>query len=337
MFFGPSILGAGTETLLESRITMFTPHCICRPRTGDNSRQWEDEPQARPYWNTICECMPPSASACRGRFIGCRYLHLRVRMLFSCLCVLATRFSIRERLAATVPNSVSRSVLWLSAMENFTLQARELKSRLDNYGIEYHGINEKQDLVKLLEDAAQQKARNQKPGSAKKPRNLLDEQNRKRQKQSAAPATPPSQNAQGSQGSQGDIPRQQKDGKILPDVKTFIVEAVCAFFETMPSSDASTDSAGICDYLERDNHPHFPASCDKSRASIQDWKNLKRAIDENWFPRYSMEEGKTNVRKVFDKRQREWESHGLTIRFEATAAKSGKRHLRRIRDLPVSF
>ena len=258
-------------------------------------------------------------------------------MLFSYLCVIATPFSIRDWLAATVPNSVSRSVLWLSAMENFTLQARELKSRLDNYGIDYHGINEKHDLVKLLEDAAQQKAMHQKPiGSAKKPRNLLDEQNRKRQKHSAAPATPPSQNAQGSQGSQGDTPRQQKDGKILPDVKTFIVEAVCAFFETMPSPEASTDSAGICDYLERDNHLHFPASCNKSKASLQDWKKLKRAIDESWFPRYGVE-GKSKVRKVFDKRLQEWESHGLTIRFEATAAKSGKRHLRRIRDLPVSF
>ena len=30
MCFGPSTLGAGAKTRLESRIKKFTPHCICR-------------------------------------------------------------------------------------------------------------------------------------------------------------------------------------------------------------------------------------------------------------------------------------------------------------------
>ena len=35
MCFGPSTLGAGAKTRLESRIKKFTPHCICRyPRSG---------------------------------------------------------------------------------------------------------------------------------------------------------------------------------------------------------------------------------------------------------------------------------------------------------------
>ena len=31
MCFGPSTLGAGAKTRLESRIKKFTPHCIYRP------------------------------------------------------------------------------------------------------------------------------------------------------------------------------------------------------------------------------------------------------------------------------------------------------------------
>ena len=31
MCFGPSTLGAGAKTRLESRIKKFTPHCVCRP------------------------------------------------------------------------------------------------------------------------------------------------------------------------------------------------------------------------------------------------------------------------------------------------------------------
>ena len=30
MCFGPSTLGAGAKTRLESRIKTFTPHCVCR-------------------------------------------------------------------------------------------------------------------------------------------------------------------------------------------------------------------------------------------------------------------------------------------------------------------
>ena len=30
MCFGPSTLGAGAKTCLESRIKKFTPHCVCR-------------------------------------------------------------------------------------------------------------------------------------------------------------------------------------------------------------------------------------------------------------------------------------------------------------------
>ena len=31
MCFGPSTLGAGAKTRLESKMKKFTPHCICRP------------------------------------------------------------------------------------------------------------------------------------------------------------------------------------------------------------------------------------------------------------------------------------------------------------------
>ena len=34
MWFGPSTLGAGAKTRLESKIKKLTPHCICRPWPG---------------------------------------------------------------------------------------------------------------------------------------------------------------------------------------------------------------------------------------------------------------------------------------------------------------
>ena len=37
MCFGPSTLGAGAKTRLESRIKKFTPHCVCRYWTLQNS------------------------------------------------------------------------------------------------------------------------------------------------------------------------------------------------------------------------------------------------------------------------------------------------------------
>ena len=37
MCFGPSTLGAGAKTRLESRIKKFTPHCGCRPLLAGSS------------------------------------------------------------------------------------------------------------------------------------------------------------------------------------------------------------------------------------------------------------------------------------------------------------
>ena len=37
---GPSTLGAGAKTRLESRIKKFTPHCVCRPRPPDCAGQY---------------------------------------------------------------------------------------------------------------------------------------------------------------------------------------------------------------------------------------------------------------------------------------------------------
>ena len=39
MCFGPSTLGAGAKTRLESRIKKFTPHCVCRPLLRKKGRE----------------------------------------------------------------------------------------------------------------------------------------------------------------------------------------------------------------------------------------------------------------------------------------------------------
>ena len=43
MCFGPSTLGAGAKTRLESRIKTFTPHCVCRYRKWMCARDEVDQ------------------------------------------------------------------------------------------------------------------------------------------------------------------------------------------------------------------------------------------------------------------------------------------------------
>ena len=45
MCFGPSTMGAGAKTRLESRIKKFTPHCVCRYR-GTHTEKQETSPEA---------------------------------------------------------------------------------------------------------------------------------------------------------------------------------------------------------------------------------------------------------------------------------------------------
>ena len=60
MCFGPSTLGAGAKTLLESRIKEFTPHCVCRYILTDRVQEHETQNVAGTVPLAWCPCLSSS-------------------------------------------------------------------------------------------------------------------------------------------------------------------------------------------------------------------------------------------------------------------------------------